>query len=90
MGKVIISTQMTVDGVIDSTDWFIPDGEHQQRGFEQLLAAEALLLGRKTYEVSQVPGPVSPTTADGRSGSTTCRSSSPRSRWKSLSRGTRR
>lgn len=51
MSRLIVSTQMTVDGVIDSTDgWFIPDGEHGRRGFKQLLTAEALLLGRKTYE----------------------------------------
>ncbi len=51
MGKVIVSTQMTVDGVIDQTDgWFMAEGEHEEHGFDQLLAADALLLGRKTYE----------------------------------------
>jgi dihydrofolate reductase len=51
MGKLIVSTQMTVDGVIDSTEhWFMQEGEHEEYGFDQLLAADALLLGRKTYE----------------------------------------
>ncbi|MFB4298306.1 dihydrofolate reductase family protein [Actinomadura sp. NTSP31] len=52
MGKVIVSTQMTVDGVIDRIDeWFTPAGEHEDSGsFDQLFAADALLLGRKTYE----------------------------------------
>lgn len=52
MGKVIVSTQMTVDGVMDRIEeWFTPDGEHEETGsFDQLFAADALLLGRKTYE----------------------------------------
>jgi dihydrofolate reductase len=51
VGKLIVSTHMTVDGVIDSTDqWFTPDGETERLGFDQLVAADALLLGRKTYE----------------------------------------
>jgi dihydrofolate reductase len=49
MGKLIISTQLTVDGVITTDKWFIPEGEHAQVGFDQLVAAEALLLGRKTF-----------------------------------------
>jgi dihydrofolate reductase len=47
---VIISTQMTVDGVIDPMEWFIPGGGHNRSGLDQLAAASALLLGRKTYE----------------------------------------
>lgn len=52
MGNVIVSTQITVDGVIDRIDeWFTPEGEHEEHGsFEQLFAADALLLGCKTYE----------------------------------------
>lgn len=51
MGRLIVSTQMTLDGVIEATgDWAVPEGEHDRHGFEQLLAAEALLLGRKTYQ----------------------------------------
>lgn len=51
MGKLIISTHITVDGVVGpSVEWatFTPEGE--QYKFEQLLAADAFLLGRKVYE----------------------------------------
>jgi dihydrofolate reductase len=51
MGKLIVSTQMTLDGVTDQIDgWFDAEGEHEEHAFDQLLAADALLLGRKTYE----------------------------------------
>lgn len=51
MGRLIASTQITLDGVIDSpVDWYIPEGEHEVAGEEQLLSADALLLGRKTFE----------------------------------------
>jgi hypothetical protein len=46
-GKAIVSTQMTVDGVMDSSDkGFIREGEHEEHSLDQLLAANALLLGR--------------------------------------------
>jgi dihydrofolate reductase len=42
---------MTVDGVIEVGDWFVGEGEHEEHGsFDQLFAADAMLLGRKTYE----------------------------------------
>jgi dihydrofolate reductase len=52
MGHLVFSTQMTLDGVIDHDDeWFSGDGEHEGRGaYDELFAAEAILLGRKTYE----------------------------------------
>jgi dihydrofolate reductase len=57
LGRVIISTQLTIDGVQDRQDqWFNQHGEHDwhapagKAAHEQLLAAEALLLGRKNYE----------------------------------------
>ena len=51
MGKVIISTHITIDGVIDSPqDWAILQGEGERYKFDQLLAADAFLLGRKVYE----------------------------------------
>jgi dihydrofolate reductase len=51
MGKLIIRSGMTVDGVIDQTDrWFIPDGEHEDESYDQLFAADAFVLGRKTYQ----------------------------------------
>jgi dihydrofolate reductase len=50
MGDLIVSTQMTLDGVIDVGEWFIQEGEHERAGKEQLDQASAVLLGRKTYE----------------------------------------
>ncbi len=49
MGKLIISTQLTVDGVITTDKWYIHEGDHEPVGFDQLVAAEAVLLGRKTF-----------------------------------------
>jgi dihydrofolate reductase len=52
MGKVIISTHITVDGVIGPTqaEWASFEGSGEQHKFDQLLAADAFLLGRKVYE----------------------------------------
>jgi dihydrofolate reductase len=50
MGRLIVSTQMTVDGVIDVGEWYIAEGEHDRAGKDQLSKASAVLLGRKTYE----------------------------------------
>ena len=51
MAQLIISCEMTIDGVIDSTDsWFIGEGEHEDASFDQLKAADAMLLGRKTFQ----------------------------------------
>ena len=52
MGKVIISTHITVDGVIGPNpgEWGIFEGESEQFKYDQLLAADAFLLGRKVYE----------------------------------------
>ncbi len=62
MGKVIVSTQMTVDGVIDQTDggWFMAEGEHEEHGFDQLRAAGPEdVRGRlaKYHRYSRVRGP---------------------------------
>jgi dihydrofolate reductase len=51
MGSLIASAQMTVDGVMDHIEeWFDPTRESERYGLEQLRAADALLLGRETYE----------------------------------------
>jgi dihydrofolate reductase len=52
MGKLIISTHITVDGVIgpDPSPWAILEGEGERYKFDQLLAADAFLLGRKVYQ----------------------------------------
>jgi dihydrofolate reductase len=50
MGRLIVSTQMTLDGVIDVGEWFVANGEDDRAGKDQLDDASAVLLGRKTYE----------------------------------------
>ena len=56
MGKLIISTQITLDGVMTVGEWFNQHGEHDWHGsagqaaLDQLRSADAFLLGRKNYE----------------------------------------
>jgi len=50
MGRLIASTQITVDGVMDVGAWYVAEGEHDRAGKDQLRDASAVLLGRKTYE----------------------------------------
>src|SRR6266542_471711 len=52
MGKLIISTHITVDGVIGPSpgDWATFEEEGERYKFDQLLAADAFLLGRKVYQ----------------------------------------
>lgn len=56
MGKLIISTQITLDGVITVGEWFNRRGEHDWHGsagqasIELLRSADAFILGRKNYE----------------------------------------
>jgi dihydrofolate reductase len=50
VGRLFISTAMTVDGLVDVTGWYVPEGGHDRAGLEELDRAEAMLLGRKTYE----------------------------------------
>lgn len=51
MGKLIASTQATIDGVIDPVgEWVQPDGDHGEYSFERQARSSGLVLGRKTYE----------------------------------------
>jgi dihydrofolate reductase len=51
MGRLIVSAQMTIDGVMDQIDgWFDVTRESEKFGVDELRAADALLLGRETYE----------------------------------------
>ncbi len=51
MGRLIVSAQMTVDCVMDPLEeWFDTTLEEGGDGVAQLRAADALILGRKTYE----------------------------------------
>jgi len=88
---VIISTHITLDGVIGPSPegWAILEGEGERYKFDQLLAADAFLLGRKVYE--GLAG-VCPTITDdtGFADRVASPSTLPPGPWKSLSSGTRR
>jgi len=50
MGRLIVSTQITLDGAMDRiTEWFNPKGSHDLDGQDQLAAATTALLGRPTF-----------------------------------------
>ncbi len=52
MRKVVVSESVSLDGVMEDPSWESPfRGEEQEKfKFDELAAADALLLGRKTYE----------------------------------------
>ena len=51
MGKLIATTQATLDGVIDPVgEWVQPDSDHGEYSFERQARSSGLVLGRKTYE----------------------------------------
>ena len=52
MRKVVVSEFVSLDGVMEGPSWESPiRGEEQEKfKFDELAAADALLLGRKTYE----------------------------------------
>ena len=51
MGRLIATTQATLDGVIDPVgEWVQPDGDHGRYSFERQARSGGLVLGRKTYE----------------------------------------
>src|SRR5918997_472013 len=51
MGKLIATTQATIDGVIDPVgEWVQADGAHGDHSFERQARSAGLVLGRKTYE----------------------------------------
>jgi dihydrofolate reductase len=51
MGKLIATTQATLDGVIDPVgEWVQADGDHGEYSLERQGRSAGLLLGRKTYE----------------------------------------
>jgi dihydrofolate reductase len=51
MGRLIVSAHTTTDGVMDQIEgWFDEQGDLEAHGLEELRAADAVLLGRETYE----------------------------------------
>jgi dihydrofolate reductase len=51
MGKLIATTQATLDGVIDPVgEWVQPDGDHGTYSFERQARSSGMVLGRKTFK----------------------------------------
>ena len=52
MRKIIVSTYMTLDGVIENPMWTMPYWSDDIAAFQtnDLFSSDALLLGRETYE----------------------------------------
>ncbi len=53
MGKLIIHNAITVNGAFEAPTpdaWFVLDDDSGDASLEQLVLADALVLGRKTYE----------------------------------------
>jgi dihydrofolate reductase len=51
MGRLIATTQATVDGVIDPVgEWVEPGGDHAEYSFERQANSPGQVYGRKTYE----------------------------------------
>ena len=51
MGRLIATTQATLDGVVDPVaEWVQPDGDHGEYSFERQARSSGMVLGRKTYE----------------------------------------
>ena len=50
MSKLVISTTMTVDGVITVGEWFVSEGAHDRASRDQFVHAAGMVMGRKTYE----------------------------------------
>jgi len=49
MSRLINTTTMTVDGVIDVAEWFVSEGGHDEAAREQFVGTAGMLMGRKTY-----------------------------------------
>jgi dihydrofolate reductase len=53
MGKLIVHNAITINGAFESPapdTWFVLDNDSGDASLEQLMLADALVLGRKTYE----------------------------------------
>jgi dihydrofolate reductase len=50
MSKLISSTAVTADAVMEVGEWYVSEGEHDRASREQFAQANAMLLGRKTYQ----------------------------------------
>jgi dihydrofolate reductase len=50
MGRLVVSTAITVDGVMSVQEWFVGSGGHEVAGKAILAGAEAAVVGRKNFE----------------------------------------
>ena len=51
MGRLIATTQATIDGVIDPVgEWVQADGDHGEHSFERQARSAGLVLGRRTFQ----------------------------------------
>jgi dihydrofolate reductase len=50
MSRLIISTAMTVDGVMSVEEWYVSEGGHDRASRDQFVGAAGLVLGRTNYE----------------------------------------
>ncbi len=50
MGKLINTTTMTIDGLVDVGAWCVAEGAHDRAALAQFEDGAGMLLGRKTYE----------------------------------------
>jgi dihydrofolate reductase len=50
MGRLINTTTMSLDGVIEVGAWYLADGGHDPASRDQFSGIAGMLLGRKTYE----------------------------------------
>jgi dihydrofolate reductase len=41
---------MTIDGLTDVADWYVPDGQHDAAARDQFVGAAGMVFGRPTYE----------------------------------------
>jgi dihydrofolate reductase len=49
MGRVVLSTQLTIDGVISVEDWYVSDPEQDARAQALFERSTSMLMGRRTY-----------------------------------------
>ena len=50
MSRLVATTTMTVDGLVDVAEWYVSEGEHDGAAREQFDGAAGMVMGRKTYE----------------------------------------
>ena len=50
MSRLINTTTMTLDALVDVGEWYVSQGEHDRAASEQFDGAAGMVMGRKTYE----------------------------------------